>query len=151
MKIDTIKIIVAIILDGHLKMYHLWPGQTVPPAGRGKDTIMAMARAGLGIHTQTLITTISMRARVPSGRFDGKQSRASPESRRTKAFLAHHQRADLEEGSVFFRRVGTIVAQSPGSGKSPVVLAESLEEPLGLCPAIVWGAAVEGREIVMLP
>ena len=49
------------------------------------------------------------------------------------------------------RPVGDSVAQSPGSGKSPVVLAKCLEEPLGLRPAIVWGAAVEGREIVMLP
>ena len=98
-----------------------------------------------------LITTLSMRARVPSGQCDGKQGSPTPESRRTKAFLAHHQRADLEEGSVFVRRVGGCEAQSPGSSKSPVVLVESLAEPLGLCPAIVWGAAVEGREIVMLP
>ena len=75
----------------------------------------------------------------------------TPERRRTKASLAHHQRTDLKERSVFFRRVGTIEAQSPGSGKIPVVLSESLPEPLGMCPAIVWGAAVEGREIVMLP
>jgi len=47
--------------------------------------------------------------------------------------------------------VGNSEVQSPGSGKSPVVLAESQKESLSLRPAIVWGAAVKGRELVMLP
>ena len=47
-----------------------------------------------------------MRARLSLRLIDGKQGSPTRENRRTKAFLAHHQRADLEEGSFFFRRDG---------------------------------------------